>query len=481
MRSVARAWNLFLIGRKPGSEDQLTEMLVWLANGVPEVAAALARLAFGDRSSEFETFELTTQHGIVEGRLDALMTSSQVALVVESKLRSTYRDDQIRRYLEWLETEFAGRRYRGLLTLTAMEDPLSEDDLAFAAEAKIEIAERRWADLHKLLEPLTYAAAAEGGLAPQLVREFLEMLTDEGLVPVEPLRESELGTAWADSWDIIRRYRDFFVACRERIGESLGADPIGQSKYGPGNVFWQDYRFDDGAQLAVSIYYTDGSTVAHRQCSSKRSSTTPRIGWRRWRRTRRKDGQPPSAAGVANARTSSRPLTPLLSAPTFEEQRKAIASAAAIGRSWIDTALTKEERLRDPRNRSSASQRARAAGASPGTRGRSRSPRRAAPRRARRKRTRAIGCPRLRVGPDTNLRARAGVRASTRPTRRDRIPPSRGTRAADPSDVQGRSEPSRKVIPSSTFGEVSAPGSLRVVRAVVGVCGRCCAERRTHK
>ena len=90
MRCVARAWNLFLIGRKPGSEDQLTEMLVWLANGVPEVAAALDRLAFGDRSSEVETFELTTQHGIARGRLDALMTSSQVALVVESKLGSTY-------------------------------------------------------------------------------------------------------------------------------------------------------------------------------------------------------------------------------------------------------------------------------------------------------------------------------------------------------------------------------------------------------
>jgi hypothetical protein len=36
----------------------------------------------------------------------------------------------------------------------------------------------------------------------------------------------------------------------------------------------------------------------------------------------------------------SLPLIPLLSsAPTFEEQREAIASAVANGRSWIDTAL----------------------------------------------------------------------------------------------------------------------------------------------
>jgi hypothetical protein len=46
--------------------------------------------------------ELATQHGIAGGRLDAFMTSSRVALVVESKPGSNYGDDQIRRYLEWL-------------------------------------------------------------------------------------------------------------------------------------------------------------------------------------------------------------------------------------------------------------------------------------------------------------------------------------------------------------------------------------------
>ena len=204
-------------------------------------------------------------------------------------------------------TRSSGRPYRGLLTLTAQEAAWPADDVAFAAAKGIVIAARRWADLHELLEPLTdAAAAAEGGLAPQLVREFLEMLTDEGLVPVEPLRESELGTAWADSWDIIRRYRDFFVACRERIGESLGAAPIGPSRYGRGDAFWQDYRFDDGARLLVGLYHSVGRRPKSHtdKCSSQRSSTTSRIGWRRWRRTRRKDGKPESAGGAANARTS---------------------------------------------------------------------------------------------------------------------------------------------------------------------------------
>jgi hypothetical protein len=53
-------------------------------------------------------------------------------------------------------------------------------------------------------------------------------------------------------------------------------------------------------------------------------------------------GWAPAERGWGGERPNvSRPLIPLLSAPTFEEQREAIASAVAIGRSWIDTALNK--------------------------------------------------------------------------------------------------------------------------------------------
>lgn len=345
MRCVARGWNLFLIGRnrKSGSEDQLTEMLVWLANGVPDVAAALERLAFGDRSSGSETFELTTQHVIPGGRLDALMLSSQVALVVESKLESGYAAAQIRRYLEWLDSEFADwRPRRGLLTLTAREAPWDEEDIAFAKRKKIKDAARRWADLHELLEPLTHAA--DGGLAPQLVREFLEMLAEEGLVPVEPLRESEFGTAWADSYRVIGRYREFFDACREQIGLAVGAEPIGRFRYEWGDACWQDYQFKDGARLAVGLWGGDEKTpgsergpepvmyleakLDHPENWMETLEKSPPEGWttgERWW-----GGERPQVWRL---------LRPLLSAPTFEQQREAIASAAASGRSWIDTAL----------------------------------------------------------------------------------------------------------------------------------------------
>lgn len=130
---MATSWNLFRIGRKAGDEDQLTEMLVWLAEAVPEVAAALLRLAFGDRRVEVRKVQLTTQHGIATGRLDALLTSSDIALVIESKLGSTYGDDQIGRYLAWLQAEFRDRPLRGLMTLTAREASWPARDVSFAA------------------------------------------------------------------------------------------------------------------------------------------------------------------------------------------------------------------------------------------------------------------------------------------------------------------------------------------------------------
>lgn len=141
---MATSWNLFRIGRKAGDEDQLTEMLVWLAEAVPEVAAALLRLAFDDRRIEVGEVQLTTQHGIATGRLDALLTSSEVALIIESKLGSTYSDDQIGRYLAWLQAEFRDRPLRGLLTLTAQEASWPTGDVSFAASHEIVGSARRW-------------------------------------------------------------------------------------------------------------------------------------------------------------------------------------------------------------------------------------------------------------------------------------------------------------------------------------------------
>lgn len=45
---MAKSWNVFSIGRRADDEDQLTEMLAWLAATVPGVRAALMNLAFDE-------------------------------------------------------------------------------------------------------------------------------------------------------------------------------------------------------------------------------------------------------------------------------------------------------------------------------------------------------------------------------------------------------------------------------------------------
>ena len=136
---MARAWNIFSISREPRNEDQLTEMVAWLANSVPAVRRALLELAFGESLDELDV-EITTQHGIAQGRLDAFLSSESVALVVESKLGSGYQDGQLTKYLKWLDTEFAERPFRGLLTLTATAAPWPDEDTQLAAALKIQCA-----------------------------------------------------------------------------------------------------------------------------------------------------------------------------------------------------------------------------------------------------------------------------------------------------------------------------------------------------
>jgi hypothetical protein len=67
---VARVWNLFSIGRRQRNEDQLTEMLVWLVDAVPDVGGALVNFAL-EASRIDGDMQVTTQYGVAKGRLGA--------------------------------------------------------------------------------------------------------------------------------------------------------------------------------------------------------------------------------------------------------------------------------------------------------------------------------------------------------------------------------------------------------------------------
>jgi hypothetical protein len=172
--------NIFLLGRQRGDEDQLTEMLVWLISAVPQVSRALVQLAFGDIDVDLGKLDVTTQHPIPGRRLDALLKSESLVLVIESKLDSVYGDGQLRAYINWLATEHKNAAHKALMTLTKSAARWPARDLAHAAQLDVVASTRRWHELYTALSSLT---TPPDELPARLAHEFLDMLHQEQLIP----------------------------------------------------------------------------------------------------------------------------------------------------------------------------------------------------------------------------------------------------------------------------------------------------------
>lgn len=321
-------------------------MLAWLASAVPGVRSALFELAFGEDVDPDEIL-VTTQYAIAGvGRLDALLEGGNRRVVVESKLGTGYGQDQIRRYLRWLALTTQSASRAALMTLTARSVAWSEEDEQLAADEGITAAARRWEDLSRLLDRL--AASYDGdSLGARMVREFLEMLADEGLVPVSPLTPSELGTSWADAWRIISRYRDFFHACKDAIGDGLGAVMIPNRWSDPGYMFWQEYVLPDGSRLVVGLLHTDeyekvpqhvrnpilwaGALAEQHESWARLREALWAIRPAGWSKGNPWRGRP----------TMWRPLDEAVRGESFEEQRGSLARAAREIRAWFDDAVVR--------------------------------------------------------------------------------------------------------------------------------------------
>src|SRR5262245_47839949 len=97
--------NLFLIGRRKGSEDQLTEMLAYLweqeADLVPRWLASLGAFVV-----PAGTWRVATQVSVGEyGRFDMVLEVPDGAIiVVESKLGAALTREQLCRYVEYVGT-----------------------------------------------------------------------------------------------------------------------------------------------------------------------------------------------------------------------------------------------------------------------------------------------------------------------------------------------------------------------------------------
>jgi hypothetical protein len=339
---MPNAWSIFAIGREQGKEDQLTEMLAWLIDAVPAVGRAVVGLALDDPHWGSE-IQVTTQAGIATGRLDAVLLGPSFALVVESKLDSDFHDDQIKRYLDWLEETHGERATLGLLALT--KHPVSADQRAeIDGRPVVTGSAHLWEELHASLGSLVESPDQEP-LSSRLIEEFLAMLTEEGLIPVPAIRTDEL-TAWRDAWVAVERFHRFFSECKAEIGAALDAQPITNSAAARAAYVYQDYRFRDGARIGVGIDASDEKNVptsvarrtpvlwmsveaSHRDdwpAVADRLDAAPPPGWTTWR---------PRWWGRPIVR---RYLDEVIGEGTFEEQRARLAETCAAGADWLRAA-----------------------------------------------------------------------------------------------------------------------------------------------
>lgn len=339
---MAQAWNIFSIGRTKHDEDQLTEMLAWLVACVPAIGHVLVRAAFGEQVDG--EVQCVTQSVITAGRLDAFLTGAGFGVVVESKIDSDFSEGQIDKYLAWLETEQADVPQLALLTLT--KRPLSrQQDAALRGRSRVVGTARLWEDLHAEFEEL--ATSLEDQLSIRLVEEFLEMLSEEGLIPMKPLTDSDLNS-WQEAWMTAQRFHAFFGACGEAIREALGASTKTPGSNSAGYVY-RDFIREDSVKVAVQLDASDEDRVSKSLArkvpvlwlavEDSGSSDWPAIANRLdasvppdWHATSRWWGRP----------RIWRYLDDVLGSGSFEEQQARLAEACRTALEWLKSARSPE-------------------------------------------------------------------------------------------------------------------------------------------
>jgi hypothetical protein len=246
--------NVFSLGRRTGDEDQLTEYLAWLIEVLPSVGGTVIDLALG-RASDAATQEISvaTQHRFPGRRLDAMIETDAVRLVIESKLNSGYGEGQLEDYLRWLAENRKSGQQQVLMTVTIEPKPWPSTAQQLAAELGVLAQPTRWENLHEAFLALLEEDRLSG-LDAQLVGEFCDLLAQEGFVPMRPLNAAELGPLWQESREAIDRFHAYYRACETPIAAALGVTAVGRGSFKPEQAY-RTFWFDElGTGLAVGIY-----------------------------------------------------------------------------------------------------------------------------------------------------------------------------------------------------------------------------------
>lgn len=321
-------------------------MLVWLASTVPAVGQAVVRLALEAVDGDATPEDAWTQHGIAGGRLDAVLASPPAFIVVvESKLGSGYGEGQLRKYMDWLATNHGDCVQRALMTVTKRPEPWPASDQAHAAEIDIVAAPRQWADLHAVLQVI--ADESEEGVATRLLRDFVEMLADEGLVAVEPLAEHELTDAWRRSVLVIEHFRAYFRGCQDALAEALHAQPATKRQPPSPQHVYCDFVTPSSEWIGVGIDCYDGELTPR----AKPVQNKPIIwlaveaeAWGNWSAVRPwLDAHPPehwtvNRQGKWGRAMAWRYLSDVAGLGSLDSQRTGLVAAASDARAWLEAA-----------------------------------------------------------------------------------------------------------------------------------------------
>lgn len=336
---MARDQNIFLLGRRESAEDQLTEMLVWLATAVPEVGLATVELGLPNMEVEPSTLTISTQHRIVKGRLDALIESDELLLVVESKLDTDYGDGRLVKYLNWLGEEANGRR-AALMTLTAKNAPWPSDAVGRAEKLAVVAARRRWTEFYESL-----ASILEGELEPlsaRLVEEFADMMKEEGLVPVKPLEAEELVDLWNRSDAVIQRYHDYFRACKDELGKALGSSQKSNHTPSKQSYIYQEFVTPEGELITIGFESSDKGLVARPRRSPTVWFALYGATWPTWDSVLTQLESHPPHGWTPRHRWYGQPRfwrylgDVVAPAGTFDAQRSQLADPVRLVRQWVD-------------------------------------------------------------------------------------------------------------------------------------------------
>lgn len=242
--------NIFLIGRRGNErdEDQLTEMLAFLWQEVPEkLVAWLASLGLLGESG---AVEVETQFVLPSGkRPDIAIMAPGRCILVESKLGSGFGGTQIPDYLDYLG---GLEGLRALVLLTERPESVPPDLQARSQALNVVLISNRWHDMAEHI--------GDSG-DESLAGDFVHLLVREGLVKPTPF-EADDWNAWNAGYNVLLR-ADAFLDELDPLVKRL--DPSARRRGSPGLTkrwiykVWRGDSFEVGLGLGAAGGFSPSS------------------------------------------------------------------------------------------------------------------------------------------------------------------------------------------------------------------------------